>query len=317
MKYKYNGQWVDINIKALDSMPLGATILWPSNQNIPTGWMICDGTNLDKTVYPELFSVIGNLYGGTGANGFKIPDLRGRVPVGVKYGDTDFQTIATTGGYKGLQKHTHQSVELGGNTLTSWSSSGSGGIFNLASLFQSNQNNNNQVNTGGVNGNATDTGAEASKTNGNLQPYIVMNYIIKVTNTTPTMASVVNATNNSIEDTYSCDYENKHYGGTLLWQNSNISNEFTAQTLSFNDTYSSYDIIFAQDSGTLICERVYTGDSSVVYLLQNNYGGYFRTRAVQVNTNSLVFDKGQFFSSYHSAADNNYQCIPYKIIGYK
>lgn len=97
----------------------------------------------------------------------------GRVPVGINPNDNDFDTIGETGGYKGLQKHTHQSIELGGNTMTSWSSSGSGGIFNLASLFQSNQFNNNQVNTGGVNGNATDGGAPASATNGNLQPYQV------------------------------------------------------------------------------------------------------------------------------------------------
>lgn len=97
----------------------------------------------------------------------------GRVPVGIDANDNDFNTIGETGGYKGLQKHTHQSIELGGNTMTSWSSSGSGGIFNLASLFQSNQPNNNQVNTGGVNGNATDGGAPASATNGNLQPYQV------------------------------------------------------------------------------------------------------------------------------------------------
>lgn len=141
--------------------------------------------------------------------------------------------------------------------------------------------------------------------------------IKKTSETTPTMASVVNATNNSTTDTYSCDYINKHYGGKLLWQNSNIGNEFLAQTISFDDTYSYYDIIFVQDSSALITQRVYTGDSSVAYLLQNMVGGYIRTRAVQVNTNSLVFDKGQFFNSYHSATDNNYQCIPYKVIGYK
>lgn len=128
---------------------------------------------------------------------------------------------------------------------------------------------------------------------------------------------ITNAYSVAQDKGYSCNYVNEHFSGELLWQNSNISNEFSAQTISFDDTYSYYDIIFAQDSSALITQRVYTGDSSVVYLLQNIVGGYNRTRAVQVNTNSLVFDKGQFFSSYHSATDNNYQCIPYKVIGYK
>lgn len=37
MKYKDNGEWVDINIKALDSLPVGSQIDF-SGSTIPTGW---------------------------------------------------------------------------------------------------------------------------------------------------------------------------------------------------------------------------------------------------------------------------------------
>ena len=56
---------------------------------------------------------------------------------------------------------------------------------------------------------ALKTTTEAGTGNsGNLQPYSVVKWIIKALNSTPTMASVVNATNNSTEDTYSCKYIN-------------------------------------------------------------------------------------------------------------
>lgn len=43
------------------------------------GWMICDGTSVSRSMYPELFAVIGYLYSGSGAQGeqFLLPDLRG------------------------------------------------------------------------------------------------------------------------------------------------------------------------------------------------------------------------------------------------
>ena len=40
------------------------------------GWMICDGRSLMVACYPELFAVLGYLYGGADGT-FTIPDLRG------------------------------------------------------------------------------------------------------------------------------------------------------------------------------------------------------------------------------------------------
>jgi microcystin-dependent protein len=42
----------------------------------PTGWLLCNGSSQLTATYPNLFSVIGYNYGGSGAN-FNVPDYRG------------------------------------------------------------------------------------------------------------------------------------------------------------------------------------------------------------------------------------------------
>lgn len=47
------------------------------------GWLICNGAEVSRTVYSELFDVIGTSYGdGDGSDTFNLPDLRGRFPLG-------------------------------------------------------------------------------------------------------------------------------------------------------------------------------------------------------------------------------------------
>jgi microcystin-dependent protein len=42
------------------------------------GWMACDGRQLQIVEYPELYAVLGNLYGGDlDSNSFRLPDYRG------------------------------------------------------------------------------------------------------------------------------------------------------------------------------------------------------------------------------------------------
>lgn len=47
----------------------------------PFGWKICNGAILSITEYDALYSLIGTVYGGDGVTTFGIPDLRGRVPI--------------------------------------------------------------------------------------------------------------------------------------------------------------------------------------------------------------------------------------------
>jgi microcystin-dependent protein len=48
-----------------------------------TGWALCDGTTLTVQQNAALYSLIGNAFGGTPSTNFNLPDLRGRVPVGI------------------------------------------------------------------------------------------------------------------------------------------------------------------------------------------------------------------------------------------
>jgi microcystin-dependent protein len=49
----------------------------------PTGWLLCNGQEISKTTYPNLYNVIGDVYGSPFfSTNFVLPDLRGRTPIG-------------------------------------------------------------------------------------------------------------------------------------------------------------------------------------------------------------------------------------------
>lgn len=49
---------------------------------VPHGWFACDGSLLPVSQHMDLYSILGNTYGGTPNQTFNLPDLRGRVPLG-------------------------------------------------------------------------------------------------------------------------------------------------------------------------------------------------------------------------------------------
>ncbi len=63
----------------------------------PEGWMFCEGQTLKVEDFEELHSVIEYKYGGDeDEETFKIPDMRGRFPLGAGQGDnTDYARIAS------------------------------------------------------------------------------------------------------------------------------------------------------------------------------------------------------------------------------
>jgi microcystin-dependent protein len=52
----------------------------------PRNWQLCDGQLVSIASNTALFAIIGTMYGGNGTTTFGLPDLRGRVPVGVGQG---------------------------------------------------------------------------------------------------------------------------------------------------------------------------------------------------------------------------------------
>ena len=71
-----------------------------AGQIAPVGWLLCDGTIYNTAEYPNLFQVIGHVYGGSGST-FKVPDFRGKTFWG---GDT---TNVGTNLQAGLPQHYH------------------------------------------------------------------------------------------------------------------------------------------------------------------------------------------------------------------
>ena len=77
----------------------------------PPGCLFCDGSAVSRSTYATLFAVIGTTYGaGDGETTFNIPDLSGRVVIGV----SNTHALGTTGGSETvtltsdqLPTHTH------------------------------------------------------------------------------------------------------------------------------------------------------------------------------------------------------------------
>jgi microcystin-dependent protein len=83
-------------------IPIGA-ILPYAGANAPYGFLFCDGSELEKTKFPDLYDVVGTTYNGStalvGVNTFRLPDLRGRFPLGKDNMDNSTTVPTTLGGY--------------------------------------------------------------------------------------------------------------------------------------------------------------------------------------------------------------------------
>jgi len=79
---------------ALLAVPRGASAQEPLLGQIkliafnfpPKGWAFCDGQLMAINQNQALFSLLGTTYGGDGRQTFALPDLRGRIPVGMGQG---------------------------------------------------------------------------------------------------------------------------------------------------------------------------------------------------------------------------------------
>ena len=117
----------------------GSIVMYPS-ANIPTGWVLCDGSGYAENdpTYQNLFNVIGFSFNtpGTPAGFFCVPDLSGRTPVG--FGNID-PTIDISSGFavkdgsggivvniEALPPHSHQ--------VLNWTN---GSVNSTAGVFQS------------------------------------------------------------------------------------------------------------------------------------------------------------------------------------
>ena len=72
--------------RSLSTEPLIGSVAMFGGNWAPPGWQFCEGQLLDIADNTALFSLLGTTYGGDGRTTFALPDLRGRVPIGVGQG---------------------------------------------------------------------------------------------------------------------------------------------------------------------------------------------------------------------------------------
>lgn len=171
-------------------VPPGALVPY-AGITAPAGWLFCFGQSLSTTTYAALFSALGYTYGGSGGT-FNLPDMRGRVAAGKDdMGGTSANRLASviSGGTLGAAGGTdiHQlsisEMPLHGHPYRasyaqqSGAQSSSSGGFLHYTVSVSNQgpytgvpSNTQGQGIGGEGGNAP---------HNNIQPTIVLNYIIK------------------------------------------------------------------------------------------------------------------------------------------
>ncbi|MFB9326037.1 phage tail protein [Paenibacillus aurantiacus] len=87
---------------------IGMIMPWALNW-APVNWLPCDGRTLPVNQYQALYSLIGVTYGGTPSSTFKLPDLRGRAPIGMgqQPGAANY-VIGTVGGTETTALTTNQ-----------------------------------------------------------------------------------------------------------------------------------------------------------------------------------------------------------------
>jgi len=68
---------------AIAKIPTGSVFPY-AGSSAPTYWLLCDGSEVLRSTYPELFAVIGTSFGTppSGGSYFLLPDMRGRLPLG-------------------------------------------------------------------------------------------------------------------------------------------------------------------------------------------------------------------------------------------
>lgn len=154
----------------------------------PIGWLICDGSAVSRETYSILYSIIGDTYGaGDGSTTFNLPDLRGRVPVGIGTGTASDATAHTLGQTEGTETHTLTTAQMPSHThyniidatdKTSWD--GRIKYITAKSLLSDSTYKYRSASASGnyyVRSAVTDSSG-SSTAHPNMQPYLGINFII-------------------------------------------------------------------------------------------------------------------------------------------
>lgn len=163
----------------------------------PSGWLLCSGQILPIKQYAALFSLLGTFYGGDGQNTFGLPNLNGRVAMGMGQGpaltprvmgETDGESSVTLLPSQ-LPAHTHSLNATSANATT-----GAPAGNQLATVLHASGRTKEQ---GLVYGTVVGTNPTlvtalnalaptgGNQPHNNMQPYLALNYCIAITGVFP------------------------------------------------------------------------------------------------------------------------------------
>lgn len=173
-----------VMISALDGLecgdmniPIGSIFLFAGGV-LPDNWLMCDGHAELQTDYPALAELIGDNFhpgGITTPEYFYLPDLRGRVPVGVKAGDSDFGFLGNKGGAKTHTLTINEMPSHSHNPIYYFTQSDGAGTP-VPSAIDAGANAGRWVSAPQIY-DAGNTGG--SQSHNNLQPYLAINFMIR------------------------------------------------------------------------------------------------------------------------------------------
>jgi len=61
---------------------IGEVISYAGDTSPNANWLLCDGSSVLRSDWPDLFAVVGTAYGSVDGTHFNLPDLQGRAAIG-------------------------------------------------------------------------------------------------------------------------------------------------------------------------------------------------------------------------------------------
>lgn len=158
-------------LRLAEALIPSGTLLATARATSPTGYLLCDGAAISRTKYATLFDAIGTKFGtGDGSTTFNVPDLRGRVPVGVDGAAARLAEKDALGEASGAETVTLITEQIPSHRHQQIARFGGAGAVNGLTL--------NTLNNAVFGSDQTEaTGGGKSHTN--MQPYQIVNYVIK------------------------------------------------------------------------------------------------------------------------------------------
>ncbi|MFZ5822959.1 MAG: phage tail protein [Bacillota bacterium] len=151
----------------------------------PEGWALCDGQILSIAENQQIFALIGTTYGGDGQTTFRLPDLRGRIPISIgRAASGHTYQIGQAGGAETvtlsaaqMPAHSHRALALEGPGTAEAPAQGFWATLDRNQYFK-----------GDANAPMSPQAIESTgqgQPHDNLMPYLAVNFIICLTGLWP------------------------------------------------------------------------------------------------------------------------------------